>query len=307
MISADGWPLPDATRIHLGEIAGAYATELTLGADLGDPDMTQDSALRTTPDPFQPTRIPGLYGAFRLSPEDTFRFMTTFTATADSRRPFDNGMDTLLQRLLPPIAEQSRTTGDITRMDRLFRTLGNVRGFELAAAVRVLQPQDERAEEAKDAESLLAGTLMGAFGLIPPFSIIPKTWTALSTGVAVKDTYGPQPKNLVQETEKLDGVETLARQHVTAQLLMEQGFVPKVPPSGFLAGPDGALRPFSEIIEDGNTGMQAFEQWLIENGMGTNDEFSVGESSLRVARNFDGGKDGAYHRARLYTNTLTTD
>ncbi|PZG45710.1 hypothetical protein C1I98_15275 [Spongiactinospora gelatinilytica] len=307
MTSADGWSLNDATRIHLSKIAGAYASEITMGADLGDADMTKDSAMQATPDPRDPITIPGLHGAFRLSPEDTFRFMTTFAGTPVTRRPFEDGMDALSQRVFPVAADSAKSSRDVTRLDRLFSALGNVRGFELAAAMRVLKPKDEALKSAEAAESLLAGALLGALGLLPPFSAIPGTWTALSTGVDAYYTYGRDPKMQVDELKKLDGSEALARQYEAARLLMQHGFAPKVPPSGAIAGQDGTLRPFQEVIKQGNPGMKLVDQWFIDNGMGTTKEFSFGELSRRLATSFDGRKQPAMERTWLYKNKLTTD
>ncbi|GAA3443279.1 hypothetical protein Pve01_27580 [Planomonospora venezuelensis] len=307
MTAADGWSLNDATRIHLAEIAGSYATEITLGADLGDSDVAKGSAMQTTPGLFEWTPPPGLRGAFRLSPEDTFRFMTTFAGTSETRSPFDDGMDNLLHRMLPHASEMARSSGDVTALDNLFAALGNVRGFELAAAVRVLKPNDDGVEDAEDAESFLAGGTLGVLGLINPFSTIPRAWTALSTGVSAYYTYGRDPKMQVEEIQKLDGAETLARQYEAARLLMTQGFTPKVDPSGSIVGPDGALRPFNEIVKQGKAGLQALDQWFVDNGMGRGDKFAFGQLSRRETQYFEGAKQPAFERARLYTDKLMTD
>ncbi|WP_204044914.1 hypothetical protein [Acrocarpospora phusangensis] len=307
MTSADEWRLNDATRIHMAEIAGSYATEITLGANLGDADMTKDSAMQVTPGLFEWTPPPGLRGAFRLSPEDTFRFMTTFAATPVTRQPFDVGMDALLHRFLPRASQLARSSEDPVPLDNLFSAMGNVRGFELAAAVRVLKPEDDDVDSAEKAESFLSGLALAVAGLVHPVTAIPRTWSALSAGVSAYYTYGRDPKVQVEDLEKLDGAETLARQYMAAQVLGEQGFAPVVPPTGFLAGSDGGVRPFTEIVERGQSGLKVLDQWFIDNGMGKGDEFAFGQLSLRQARNFDGAKNPAFQRARLYTDKLTTD
>ncbi|WP_031164230.1 hypothetical protein [Streptosporangium roseum] len=308
MTSVDDLKLGDATRPHLSEIAGSYAAEIALGANIGDADMTKDSALRLTPGLFEPTTVPGLRGAFRLSPEDTFRFLTTFAGTAEARAPFEAGMGELTQRLLPEASRLAKSTEDVTALDNLFTALGNVRGFELAAAVRVLKPLDEEAESAKDAEDLLVGALMGVAGLVPPFSVYARTWTGICTGKAAYDTYGPQPEEKVEKLRELDGAETLGRQYAVAQLLMKQGFTPGTPPSDTaIADSNGNLRPFSEIAKRGDVGMKALEQWFIDNGMGAQNRMLPGGLSRLLADRFDGRKNFGYERAHLYKNGLTTD
>ncbi|MGV9775476.1 hypothetical protein [Streptosporangium sp. NPDC003464] len=308
MTSVDDLKPGDATRPHLSEIAGSYATEITLGANIGDADMMEDSELRIAPGPFEPTTVPGLRGAFRLSPEDTFRFLTTFAGSAEARVPFEAGMGELTQRLLPEASRLARSTEDVTVLDNLFTALGNVRGFELAAAVRVLKPADEKAESAKDAEDLLIGALMGVAGLVPPFSVYARTWTGICAGKAAYDTYGPQPEEKVEKLRELDGAETLGRQHAVAQLLMKQGFAPgTLPSSTAVADSSGNLRPFSEIAEQGDAGMKALEQWFVDNGMGAGNRMLPGELSRLLADRFDGRKNFGYERARLYGKGLTTD
>ncbi|MFC7650050.1 hypothetical protein ACFQX6_64225 [Streptosporangium lutulentum] len=229
MTTVDDLKLGDATRLHLSEIASSYAPEITLGADIGAVDMTEDSGLYPTPGFFEPTIVLSLRGAFRLSPEDTFRFLTTFAGTDETRMPFQDGMGRLAGRLLPEASRQVRDTNDVTALDDLFTMLGNVRGFELAAAVRVLKPQDEAVKSAKDAENFLIGALMGVGGLFPPMSIYARTWTAISTGKSAYDTYGPESEEKVAKLLELDGTETLGRQYAVAQLLAKQGFTPRVP------------------------------------------------------------------------------
>ncbi|WP_371784795.1 hypothetical protein [Streptosporangium subroseum] len=314
MTTADDLDLGDAARPHLSEIAGAYATEITLGANIGDADMTKDSLLQPTPGFFEPTTVPGLRGAFRLSPEDTFRFLTTFTGTPQGRAPFEAGMSQLIERLLPEASRQAQSNKDVTALDNLFTALGNVRGFELAAAVRVLKPMDESVKNAQDAESLILGTAMGVIGLISPFSAIARTWTALSTGVAVNDTYSPDTEEESARLLELDDAETLGRQYTVAQLLVKQGFTIKVPPAqisngqgALIVDKKGNLLPFLDIANKGEVALKALDQWYIDNGMGSGNKVSMGDLSRLQADNFDGRKQPALRRASAYRAKLTTD
>ena len=119
-------------RVHLAEIAGAYASEIAEGADLGDDNQLQPSAFGPVA-----SRIPGLSPAFRLSPADTYRFLTTFAATDTDLAPFEAGLGNLARRLVDHNVPLLRRTGDPTQLSAVFAALGNVRGFELAAAEAV--------------------------------------------------------------------------------------------------------------------------------------------------------------------------
>ncbi|WP_433414819.1 hypothetical protein ACQP1V_35555 [Microtetraspora malaysiensis] len=311
MTTVDDISLHDATRVHLGELAGSYAPEITLGADIEAVDATMDSARLPSPGVFEPVLVPGLRGAFRLSPKDTFRFLTTFAAQAESRVPFDAGMGELTQRLLPRVSQLTKK-GDPSAMHALFKMLGNTRGFELAAAVRVLTPKDKAAKSAHDAESFVIGTAMGIVGFAPPFGAV--IWTGLSTGASAYYTWMHEPENDTEELQKLISFEVLGRKHNITGLLMEQGFTPRVPPAqtshgkgSLITDKNGSLLPFVEIIKHGENGRQALDQWLIDNGMGTSQTHALGYLSSTEADFFEGNRNTGYQRALAYEGKLTTD
>ncbi|MCC5578657.1 hypothetical protein IMZ11_23810 [Microtetraspora sp. AC03309] len=313
MTTVDDLRLHDATRVHLGELAGSYTPEITLGADIEAVDATMESGQLPSPGVFEPVLVPGLRGAFRLSPKDTFRFLTTFAAQAESRAPFDAGMGELTQRLLPRVSQLAKA-GDISAMRFLFRMLGNARGFELAAAVRVLAPSDKAAKDAHDAESFLIGTGMGIAGLVPPFTAYSLIWTGLSTGVSAYYTWMHAPENETEELQKLSSLETLGRKHSVARLLMGQGFAPKVSPAqtshgkgNLITDKNGHLLSFEEINKHGEKGREALTQWFIDNGSGGSNETALGNLSGVHADGFEGRRQRGYETALAYEGVLTTD
>ncbi|WP_433218106.1 hypothetical protein [Microtetraspora malaysiensis] len=313
MTTVDDIHLADATRVHLGELAGSYAPEITLGADIEAVDATMESGQLPSPGVFEPILVPGLRGAFRLSPKDTFRFLTTFAAKAEARAPFDASMGELMQRLLPKVSRLAKD-GDISAMRLLFGMLGNVRGFELAAAMRVLAPRDGVKENAAKAESFIIGTAMGIVSLAPPFAAQALLWTALSTGVSYHYTYGADPKKDAEELEKLIAFEVLGRKHNIAELLMKQGFTPRVPPTQtshgngpLITDKSGSLLPFAEINKHGEKGREALRQWFIDNGSGGSNETALGNMSGFQADAFEGQRGTAYQTGLAYEGALTTD
>ncbi|WP_162641909.1 hypothetical protein [Streptosporangium sp. 'caverna'] len=313
MISVDDIRLHEATRLHLSELASSYAPEIVLGSDIAAVDVNKPSAKVPSPGFFEPSPVPGLRGAFRLSPEDTFRFLTTFAASAETRAPFDAGMGELVHRLLPTVSQRAKG-GDFVPMGALFTALGNARGFELGAAVRVLKPQDDAVKSAKDAESFLIGTLMGLAGLVPPMSIYAGTWTGISMGVSAYDTYGPEDGEKVAELQEAIKKDTLGSQYMISQLLIGQGFNLNVPPAqisngqgALITDKNGKLLPFADIVERGGASPGALDQWFVENGMGNITQPSVGNLSTLQADVFVGRRQRGYERATLYKTALTTD
>jgi hypothetical protein len=54
-------------------------------------------------------------------------------------------------------------------------------------------------------------------------------------------------------------------------------------------------------------GLQAFERWLTQNGMGTDDKFAIGNAATNFAGSFDGFKESGRKRALVFDQTKTTD
>ncbi|MEV7966845.1 DUF6571 family protein [Sphaerisporangium sp. NPDC088356] len=298
------------TRIHLAEIAGAYATEITEGADLGDANHVLPGAFGDVK-----SRIAGLNPKFRLSPEDTYRFIKTFSDTLDHQIPFQAGIDVLTNRLVGHGVPDMLKTKDPTRLDDVFAALGNVSGLQLAAQEKLGRAKDDAAEASSKVTSWLIGTGMGVAGLTPLLEPFPLTWTALSTAEAYGDTFKADKETEVDKIRTADDEQTLGRQHAIAQALMNAGFTPKISPHEYQAthpstvpisdsdsDSDSRLRPFADILKSGNDGLNALDRWFIENGIGGQDDFTLGKISERLADRYIGQKFVALPRAHLYEN-----
>lgn len=305
MTTFGGLTVGDGAKVHMSEIAGSYASEITEGADLGDADQLQPSAF----EPVQ-SRVPGLTPAFRLSPRDTYRFISTFADGKANLTPFQIGMGDLARRLIDKGVPQILKTKDATRLDDIFAALGNVRGFELAANEKFARAADDAAETKDKWVSLTVGTAFTITGYGIAAEAGGKLWDALSTGYSALDTFKPAPPTEVDKVRSTDDLETLGRQHAIAQSLMDAGFPPKItpheyqatcPPGVAITDGNGRLRPFEEIVKSGEQGLRALDRWLLENGMGS-DKASLGDLSEDLATSFDGHKDRSGVRAPLYSD-----
>jgi hypothetical protein len=295
-----GFPFGPATRVHLSEIAGSYATEMTEGANIRDENHLLPSSFQPVP-----SRIPGLKSVFRLSPEDTFRFITTFAGSESDRLPFESSMGDLTRRLVNVALPATLKDKDLTRLDDVFRALGNVRGFELGAAYKLHKPIDDTADAARKSWSLLIGTGLGMAGLAVPGLAGAIVWTGLSTGWSFYDTLKEEPGQEADKDQAKDDQETLGRQYTIAQLLMDAGFPTKVSPKDYQAtlpsgieivDDNGNFRPFHEIFALGEKGLRTLDQWYLENGMGGDEKYALGEVSGRWAEAFDGRKQTSQWR-----------
>ncbi|MEO3814542.1 DUF6571 family protein [Sphaerisporangium sp. B11E5] len=297
--------LGQATRVHLSEIAGAYATEILEGANLGDANHILASS--NTP---VTSSLPGLRPTFRLSPEDTYRFLKTFTDTLANQVPFQTGMGLLTTRLINEGVPRLIKTKDPTHLDDIYGALGNVRGFELAARETWGNAQDQAAEEARNLSSLLTGNALGAVGLVFTGGLA-VAYTALGAVWSYHDTTKADPESEVEKIRQSDARETLGRQHAITQALLDAGFIPTVAPKAHEAAhqssvkivdPGGRLRPFADIMKLGNPGYEALDRWLIANGLGGKNNLSLGQLTNRYADRFEGRKQRGMLRSLQYDN-----
>ncbi|XVQ83346.1 hypothetical protein ACQP2K_31585 [Microbispora siamensis] len=298
---ASGFRFAPPTRVHLAEIAGAYATEMAEGANLGDANQLLPSAFGPVE-----SRVPGLPPAFRLSPEDTFRFLLTFAGAESNRRPFDQGMGDLAKRLVGMNVPPMLKADDLSRLDDVFAALGNVRGFELAAAEKHLKALDDAAERNDMADDMAWDVSQLVLGKALPQGEL--LWLMLDQSRGLMDNLGPDEETNVERLRDSDDAETLGRQHTVAGLLLGAGFPAAVspkdyqaacPPGVAIADDEGNLRPFPAISQSGNQGLRALDQWFIANGLGGDEQLSLGQSSQRWADRFDGSKQRAQGRAEL--------
>ncbi|MER6177936.1 hypothetical protein [Streptosporangium sp. NPDC001681] len=291
-------------KIFMSTLAGAYAAEITEGANIGDANMTEASTLK----PF--TSAFGTTAAFTLSPKDTYNFLKTFADSAKNLAPFDQGMGRFSQQLIADASATARRTGDVEHLDKAFTALGNVRGFELAAIEKVQGDLDMIDKQQKAVTNFLRDAAIGlASTLYAPNLVWGFGWLALSTSLSAEGAFGKEDETRMDKADKDDRAATLSRQHTYAQLLMANGFTPKVtaaefqatcPPGVSITDAKGNLRPFAELIKQGNKGLESFERWAAANGMGSEDELSMGDLSQKMASRFEGGNKLSRERGLAY-------
>ncbi|MGW0060881.1 hypothetical protein ACWDTT_13265 [Streptosporangium sandarakinum] len=291
-------------RPFMSLLAGAYAAEITEGANIGDANMTQPSALMSTRSAF------GQMSAFTLSPKDTYRFLKTFADSPENLKPFDVGMGWFSRKVIGEASVRTRETGNVEHLDRVFTALGNVRGFERAAVEKVQGNLDMIDKQQDDLVGFIRDTAIGVTSIFAaPTLAADFTWLALSTTFAAKGAFGGDDETRVEKADKQDTIDTLGRQHTYAQILMANGFKPKVTPSDYqsecppgvaIADGNGKLRPFEDLMKQGNRGLEAFEKWTIANGMGSEDESSLGQLSSRYADAFESRNKRGRERALAF-------
>lgn len=268
--------IAEPTRVHLAEIAGAYATEITEGANLSDANRTRPSAFGKVT-----TVVPGLNPAFRLSPADTFAFVTTFATSPATIKPFEKAMGELADRLVRAAAGGGR---GIEPLERVMRALGHVSGLQYAAERLVQGARDAEDEARRKRQAFLLGLALGVGGIAVPLEG-QVLWLALSTGAPLAfDKLTEVDKTRVQALDDKVRLAALARGHWLVNALIDSGFTPTVPATDPrfarppITGPDGRLLPFDRIAKD-KEALRNLNNWLIANGSGGTSKTELGEAA----------------------------
>src|SRR5690606_32604199 len=206
--------------------------------------------------------------AFRLSPADTFAFVTTFATSPATIKPFEKAMGELADRLVRAAAGGGR---GIEPLERIMRALGHVSGLQYAAERLVQGARDAEDEARRKRQAFLLGLALGVGGIAVPLEG-QVLWLALSTGAPLAfDKLTEVDKTRVQALDDKVRLAALARGHWLVNALIDSGFTPAVPATDPrfarppITGPDGRLLPFDRIAKD-KEALRNLNNWLIANG-----------------------------------------
>ncbi|WP_344890397.1 DUF6571 family protein [Nonomuraea antimicrobica] len=288
--------LDDATRKHLAEIAGAYATEITEGANVGDANRTQGSAFGPVE-----TVVPGLRPAFRLSPEETYAFVKLFANSPATIAPFEEGMGRLTDRLMTAAAKADGGRG-IDNLQRAMRALGYTAGMQFAAERAVQGRLDKEDQAFRELQAARLGFFINVAGAPVALQGQP-LWIVMSTvaGNALNEL-SEVDKTRLDALDDKTRLAALARGRWLVDMLMAGGFRPQVsaaderfnsPP---IVDENGRLLPFEKITQS-QEALRNLNNWLIANGSGLTDESRIGEAMQRLDVEFRGARDKAMSEA----------
>ncbi|MGW4963196.1 DUF6571 family protein [Nonomuraea sp. NPDC004186] len=284
--------LDDATRKHLAEIAGVYATEITEGANLGDANRTQGSA-------FGPVKtvVSGLNPGFRLSPEDTYAFVKLFATSPATITPFEEGMGKLTDRLMAAAAQADGGRG-IEHLERAMKALGYTAGMQFAAERAVQGLLDERDKEFREQQLAKLGFFINVAGVPVALQGQPLWIAATTIAGSVLNDLTEVDKTRLDVLDDKTRLAALARGRWLVDVLTAGGFKPQVsaaderfnsPP---IVDENGRLLPFEKIAQS-KEALRNLNNWLIANGSGLTDKSRIGEATKQLDVMFRGAKDAA--------------
>ncbi|MEZ7127741.1 DUF6571 family protein [Nonomuraea sp. AD125B] len=285
--------IDDAIRKHLAEIAGAYVTEITEGASLGDANRTQGSAFGST----VKTVVPGLNPAFRLSPEATYAFVKLFASSPAIIAPFEEGMGKLTDRLMAAAARADGGRG-IEHLERAMKALGYTAGMQFAAERAVQGLLDERDKEFREQQLAKLGFLINLAGVPVALQGQPLWIAATTIAGSMLNDLTEVDKTRLDALDDKTRLAALARGRWLVDVLTAGGFKPQVPAADerFNTPPivdeNGRLLPFEKIAQS-KEALRNLNNWLIANGSGLTDKSRIGEATKQLDVMFRGAKDAA--------------
>jgi hypothetical protein len=297
---------PAEIKPYLAQIAGSYATEITEGANIDEPNARLPSKFSDVNSP-----IPGLNPQFSLNARDTYDFMKTFADTDELMKPFDQGMSTLAERLKQQgVQIEANHTGGQDRlgMSEIMDSIGYVAGLEVAAKEQVRGKLDAEDERNRKLLQLLVGAESAGAGFAAPAGIAKElVWetmlygTEQQTGQAL-DQLGEASR--VDELNKEQVRVTLARHYDVVHTMLDDGYKVNVTPAEYskthpsIVDASGHLLPYAHFAKD-DAKLNAYYGWLAANGWGGTDPESLGRQSVGWVNRLE----GAQVRARSQAGT----
>ncbi|WP_067119130.1 hypothetical protein [Streptomyces yokosukanensis] len=272
----------------MGRLAASYAPEILIGGHNVD-ENSGDSSFGS---PIEYDNIPGVDPAFYLSPQDTYRFMKTFSDDDGMTAPFDEAMGKLQHDVLIKAAQADHDSiaagkGDPRSYDFAAKAFGNTQRLEYDAEMKIRGEMDESEKAFK--EHLKQAAILGSEVVGEPE--LPAAWTlAWRGGMFALKEYGggayveSGPERTEQVNER--NFEMVAQARYTMATTLMDGGWKTTPLPNDLKGEDGKLKPFEELAKDHQ--LEAFNDWANEQREGevsfhTKQVLSAGELSNQDA------------------------
>ncbi|UXY29164.1 hypothetical protein [Streptomyces sp. HUAS TT20] len=272
----------------MGRLAASYAPEMLIGGHNVD-ENSGDSSFGS---PTEYDDVLGVDPAFYLSPQDTYRFMKTFSDDDGMTAPFDEAMGKLQHDVLIRTAKFDHDAiaagkQDPRTYDLAAKAFGNTQRLEYDAEMKIRGEMDESEKAFKEhlkQAAILGSELTGE----PELSAV---WTlAWRGGMFAAKEYGggAYVESGPERTEKVDekNFEMVAQARYTMATTLMEGGWKTTPLPDDLKGEDGKLKSFEELSKDHQ--LEAFNDWANEQREGdvpfhTKQVLSAGELSNQDA------------------------
>lgn len=282
----------------MGRLAASYAPEMLIGGH----NVDENSGDSSFGEPMEYDEIPGIDPAFYLSPQDTYRFMKTFSDEDSMTAPFDEAMGELQHDALVRAAKLDHDAiaagkQDPRCYDLTAKAFGNTQRLEYDAEMKIRGEMDE--SEKATREHIMQAVTLGSELVGEPE--LTGAWKLVWRGgmFAAKEYSGSAYVDLgTDRTDRVDekNFEMVAQsRYMMATTLMDGGWKTTPLPAD-LKGGDGKIKSFEELSKDHQLG--AFNDWVNEQREGqvpfhTKQVLSAGELSNQDAdvyvREVDGG------------------
>lgn len=313
--------VPKAMKPGMSQIAGAYATEITEGANSDDRRKNQVTAFERFT-----SSTPGLKPMFGLSPKDTYLFLKTFADSDEDMKPFEQGMGALSRRLvaegvrLEKLRQQGKIPPGAPGLERIMASLGYVSGLELQAEKQVRGKLDDQDAERRALLRQIAGVGIDYGSVFLPGSGLPAEWaweTIKQYNSRALDTLanGDDETRLAKLNDQTLQA-TLGSEYSLVKLLMVAHYKMKVTPQDLLKlangkkygvryakvsfiDKNGDLLPYDQIRKDPRA-LDNYVTWLEANGRGGNDENAFGQVAANRSATMLGRRTAADQEAQSW-------
>jgi hypothetical protein len=324
--------VPEAMKRAMSQIAGAYATEITEGANGDDRRENQVTA-------FKPVKsaIPGLNPMFGLSPKDTYLFLKTFADTDEDMKPFEQGMGALTRRLvaegvrLEKLRQQGKISSGTPGLERIMASLGYVSGLQLQAEKQVRGKLDAQDLQSEQLIRKMIGlgidygsVFLPGFGPVGGELLSEWAWETIKQyNSQALDSLTSGGETRIAKLNDKTLQQTLASEYSMVKLLMAAHYKMKVSPQELLKpenadkygvqqrgvsflDQNGNLLPYDQIANNSRA-LDNFITWLEVNGRGGNDEDAFGQVAVSRSATLLGDRTTAEAEAQKWEQEWAKD
>ncbi len=320
--------VPKTMKPGMSQIAGAYATEITEGANSDDRRENQVTAFTK----FR-SSTPGLNPMFGLSPKDTYLFLKTFADNDTDTKPFEQGMGALSRRLvaegvrLEKLRQQGKLAPGAPGLERIMASLGYVSGLQLQAEKQVRGKLDDQDAQRRELLRKVAGLGIDYGSVFLPGSGLPAEWAWETikqyNSQALDSLAGGDDTTRLAKLNDKSLQATLGSEYSMVRLLMAAHYDMKVTPQDLLKPENakkydvrypgisfidqhGQILPYDQIRKDPRS-LDNYVAWLEVNGRGGNDENAFGQMAANRSASLLGKRTAADQEAQSWEQDWAKD
>ncbi|OEU99561.1 hypothetical protein AN217_19030 [Streptomyces qinglanensis] len=242
---------PWSMKVSMANLGASYIHELTTGARDDDAPYRQSGMAR----PANWTDLPGLNPAFYLSPQDTYKFLTTFAESRPATDAFDRAAGEFSEQALRGAAKTDAAAvrdgqEDPQQMSRMAGALGKLARAEYRAQVAAGKDMDKQAAAVRGVLKDVATVGLGEVPFASKAGEYLWKGAQFAIGKLGLDPWAqgdnPNEKRVTQEYQNFDRMQRFRM----TKYLYESGYPVQPPPPEEVVNSDGSLKSFDQLRQE---------------------------------------------------------